>query len=132
MQVEIILNNGWMGKIGFSEITGMIPGRLEPKIIEDKNIFDLYSKGRVNVCFEFHGKGYCSMEPICLSRRPIAVSRELIKISKGIRNLHEEDGEYKGFQFNEAFCAKRHFPYSILCFRYGYTNGSEKMPSSRL
>lgn len=97
--LEIILNNGWMGKIGFSEITGMIPGTLEPKIIEDKNIFDLYSKGRVNVCFEFHGKGYCSMEPICLSRRPIAVSRELIKISKGIRNLHEEDGEYKGFQF---------------------------------
>ncbi len=97
--LEIILNNGWMEKIGFLEMADMIPETLEPKITEDKDIFDLYSKGKINLSFEFHGKGYCTVEPICSNRRPIAASRELIKINKGIRNLHKENGEYKGFQF---------------------------------
>lgn len=35
---------------------------------------------------------------MCLNRRPIAASREVMKISKGIRKLHEENGKYKGFQ----------------------------------
>ena len=96
--LEIILNNGWMEKIGFLEITGMNLGTLEPKITENKDIFDLYSKGRINLSFEFHGKGYCSAEPMCLNRRPIAASREVMKISKGLRKLHEENGKYKGFQ----------------------------------
>lgn len=39
----------------------MIPGNLSPKIITSKDIYDLY-RHKLNVCFEFEGKGYMSLE----------------------------------------------------------------------
>lgn len=48
-------------KTVFKEIDNMIPGNLSPKIITSKDIYDLY-RHKLNVCFEFEGKGYMSLE----------------------------------------------------------------------
>ena len=82
--LKIIVRNGWMEKIGFHEMTGMIPGTLQPKITEDKDIFMLYSRGSMNVAFEFQGKGYCSLEPMSANRRPYAAVQAMLKITKVI------------------------------------------------
>lgn len=97
--LEIIKKNDWMEKIGFYEVKGMIPGTMEPKIKIDKDIFKIYSKCSINIPFEFQGKGYCSLNPMCSNRRPIETSQELIEISKNIYKLSSEEGKYKGFQF---------------------------------
>lgn len=97
--LKIIVRNGWMEKIGFHEMTGMIPGTLQPKITEDKDIFMLYSKGSMNVAFEFQGKGYCSLEPMSANRRPYAAVQAMLKITKVIHGMNSVEGIYKGFQF---------------------------------
>ena len=96
--LEIILKNGWMEKIGFFEITDMIPGTLEPKITDDKDIFNIYSTCSANIAFEFHGKGYCSLELLNCTRRPYAAIDEMTKINREIYKLNSIKGSYIGFQ----------------------------------
>lgn len=96
--LEIILKNGWMEKIGFFEITDMISGTLEPKITDDKDIFNIYSTCSANIAFEFHGKGYCSLEPLNCKRRPYAAIVEMTKINRKICKLNSIKGSYIGFQ----------------------------------
>lgn len=96
--LKIIVNNGWMEKLGFTENQDMIPGTLQPKITQDKDIFELYSKAGINMSFEFEGKGYTSLEPMGVNRRPFAANYELSKINREICNLNSVEGAYKGFQ----------------------------------
>lgn len=96
--LEIILKNGWMEKIGFFEITNMIPGTLEPKITEDKDIFEIYSKCSANIAFEFQEKGYCSLVPLNCTRRPYVVINQMKKINREIYKLNCIKGTYVGFQ----------------------------------
>lgn len=96
--LEIILKNGWMEKIGFFEITDMIPGTLEPKITDDKDIFNIYSTCSTNIAFEFHGKGYYFLEPLNCTRRPYAAINEMTKINREICKLNSIKGSYIGFQ----------------------------------
>lgn len=96
--LEIILKNGWMEKIGFFEITNMIPGALEPKITEDKDIFEIYSKCSANIVFEFQGKGYCSLAPLNCTRRPYVAINKMTKINREIYKLNSIKGTYMGFQ----------------------------------
>jgi hypothetical protein len=96
--LEIIVNNDWMEKIGFCEMTDMIAGTLEPKVTQDKDIFELYSKCGVNISFEFQKKAYCSLEPMNHSRRPYVAVKEIIKINKAICKLNSVEGTYKSFQ----------------------------------
>lgn len=97
--LEIIIRNNWIEKIGFFEMTDMIPGTLEPKITKDKDIFELYSKGGINVAFEFCEKGYCSLEPLSLNRKPHAAINEFVKINRAIYELNGVQETYKGFHF---------------------------------
>ena len=98
--LEIIVKNGWMEKIGFFEITDMIPGTLEPKITEDKDIFKLYSECSANIVFEFQEKVYCSLEPVNCTRRPYVAINEMAKINRAIYKLNSMEGTYIGFQLS--------------------------------
>lgn len=100
--LKIIVKNGWMEKIGFYEMSDMIPGTLQPKITENKDIFMLYSKGSMNVAFEFQGKGYCSLEPMSANRKPYAAGQVMLKITEVIHEMNSVDGIYKGFQFGRG------------------------------
>lgn len=97
--LRILVNNGWMEKIGFFEMKYMIPGSLEPKIEDCKDIFKLYSQCSVNLAFEFEGKGYASMRPITSNRRPYESSEMIIQIRKTIKKLEHVEGSYLGFAF---------------------------------
>lgn len=96
--LEIILNNDWMENIGFYEITDMIPGTLEPKITDDKDIFNIYSTCSANIAFEFHGRGFCNCEPLSCTRRPQIATYEMIEINRKIYKLNSIKGSYIGFQ----------------------------------
>lgn len=96
--LEIIAKNGWMEKIGFFEITDMIPGTLKPKITKDKDVFEVYSKCSANIEFEFQGKGYCSLAPLNCTRRPDVAINEMTKINREIYKLNSIKGTYIGFQ----------------------------------
>lgn len=87
-----------MEKVGFFEITDMIPGTLEPKITEDKDIFKLYSKCSANIAFEFQKKSFCSLEPVNCTRRPYVAINEMTKINREIYKLNSIKGSYIGFQ----------------------------------
>lgn len=95
--LETIINNGWIEKIGFSEMKDMIPGSLQPKITEAKDIFKIYSCG-INMAFEFKGKGYCPLEHMSSVRRPYAATNEMFKINRAIFKLNGMNGTYKGFK----------------------------------
>ena len=95
--LEIIINNGWIEKIGFSEIKGMCPESLQPKITNAKDIFNMYSCG-INIGFEFQGKGYFPLEYMSSAKRPYAATTELIKINKAIFKHNGVKGTYKGFE----------------------------------
>ncbi|SOB72688.1 Hypothetical protein EHLA_2055 [Anaerobutyricum hallii] len=87
-----------MNKIGFIEITNMIPGTLEPKITEDKDIFKIYSKGSGNIAFEFQKKGYCSIRPLNCTRRPYVAIKKMEKINREIYKFNSIKGTYIGFE----------------------------------
>lgn len=97
--LRILVNNGWMEKIGFFEMKEMIPGSLEPKIEDCKDIFQLYSQCSVNLAFEFEGKGYASIRPIMSNRRPDESSEMIRQIRKIIKKLEDFESSYLGFDF---------------------------------
>lgn len=97
--LRILVNNGWMENIGFFEMKEMIPGSLEPKIEDCKDIFQLYSQCSVNLAFEFEGKGYASIRPIMSNRRPYESSEMIRQIRKTIKKLEDFESSYLGFDF---------------------------------
>lgn len=96
-KLRIIVDNGWIEKIGFREIEDMIPGSLEPKISESADIFKLYSQCSCNCGFEFDEKGYMPTISMTGARRPISSSEKLIKINSNIRKIEHIQENYKGF-----------------------------------
>ena len=97
--LEIIKNNNWMEYIDFFEIPNMEPGSLEPKITSEEDIFLLYSKGAMNISFEFEGKGYSSLLLMTSTRNPEYAVKQLQKINREIRCLNNPEEDYKGFRF---------------------------------
>ena len=95
--LRIIKNNGWMDKIGFFEIEGMILGSMEHKITNPGDIFRLYSEGSINICFEFDGKGFCCFKPMNSIRRPSDATQRLINLNKNIKDLCGYKDAYRGF-----------------------------------
>ena len=96
--LKIIKENGWMEKIEFFEIEDMIPGTLQPKITEMKDIFKLYACG-INLAFEFEGKAYHTLSQMSQARRPLDATRKLFEIRKKISKLNDVEGIYKDFKF---------------------------------
>lgn len=96
--LEIIINNGWINKIGFSEMHEVIPETINLKITNDKDIFELYRNAN-NIAFELGGKCYMSSYPISVIRRPLDATLKLIKIKKQIKEFKSENGTYTRFQF---------------------------------
>lgn len=95
--LRILVNNRWMEKIGFFEMKEMIPGSLELKIEDSKDLFQLYSQCSVNLAFEFEGKGYSPLRPIMLNRRPYESLEIITQIRKTIKKIEEIEGSYLGF-----------------------------------
>lgn len=87
------------GEYRFFEMKEMIPGSLEPKIEDCKDIFQLYSQCSVNLAFEFEGKGYASIRPIMSNRRPYESSEMIRQIRKTIKKLEDFESSYLGFDF---------------------------------
>lgn len=96
--LKIIKENGWMEKIDFFEIEDMIPGTLQPKIADTKDIFKLYACG-INLAFEFEGKAYHTLSQMSRARRPLDATRKLFEIKKEISKLNDVEGIYKDFKF---------------------------------
>lgn len=96
--LKIIIENGWIEKIGFAEVPGMVPGSLNPKITDGDDIFELYSKGKMNAMFELDGKGYGSMEPLSSSRHPYRAVKQLTRINRNISQLSAKVKEYMGLE----------------------------------
>ena len=84
--LRTIVENGWIEKIGFQVIPGMIPGTMNPVVTDSKTLFDLYTHG-LNTGFEFDGVGYASLDPIMANKRPFASSETINRINKNIRKL---------------------------------------------
>ena len=97
--LKIIADNGWMEKIGFSENRDIIPCTFQPRITDNKDIFDIYSKASANIGFEFYGKVYVTLEPITSNRKPHRVSEAMIKLNRAIRKMNCISGLYIGFEF---------------------------------
>lgn len=96
--LEIIVSNGWIDKIGFAEITDLIPGSLEPKVTKDEDFFKWYSKCKANVAFEFKGKGYMTLKPMSSSRHPACAAYKMMETTRAIRAFNNKKGMYKGFK----------------------------------
>ena len=107
---ETIVNNGWIEKIGFSEVEGIVPGSMEPKIRDSKDFFMLYSKASINLGFEYNGHTYLPIEPLSMNRQPFSATQGLIYVNKNINRLSSQfmsagiTGEisYRGSQFCAA------------------------------
>ena len=97
--LKILVNNGWMEKIGFCENKGIVPGSLEPNIEDNTDIFLLCSKASVNLPFEFEGKVYFPIQPMMSNRRTNDISDLIIKIRKKINELEVIESQYLGFHF---------------------------------
>lgn len=117
--LEIIVDNGWVEKIGFYRSKEFLPGSLEPKITEDTDFFELYSKGRLNVGFEFRNKCYIPLELISVSLKPDFVVRKVCEINRHIFEANKINGEYKGIEF--ARCGNK----LLLLARFCFNNGDE-------
>ena len=97
--LKIIQNNNWMEHIGFVEISGIVPGSLQFKVTSEEDIFEIYSKGSINTCFEFENKEYAPLDPITSTRNPCRAVEQMKIINKNIRKLNDCAQEYKGFRF---------------------------------
>lgn len=96
--LKIIKENDWMERIGFYEIKDMIPGTLQPKITDIKDIFELYKLG-INLAFELDGKAYSPLSQMSQARRPIDATQKLFDINREISKLNDVKGTYTGFKF---------------------------------
>lgn len=105
--LETIINNGWIEKIGFSELEGIVPGSMEPKIRDCKDFFTLYSKASINLGFEYNGHTYFPIKPLSMNRQPFSATQGLISINKNINRLANQlksagvtcERSYRGSRF---------------------------------
>lgn len=104
--LRIIINNGWINKIGFYAIPGRKSGSLDYVITDSKELFEMYSSG-VNLAFEFDGVGYASINPIMSSKCPWVVTETIININKKIFELREKRENCVGVKManNNGFLA---------------------------
>lgn len=89
--LEIILENGWMNEIGFYEIPDYVAGSMTPQITNAKELFELYAKYRMNIGFDFNGKGYHSSFPICTSGHTTTSVRHLQNVKRTIHQILENN-----------------------------------------
>lgn len=97
--LKIIQRNNWMEHIGFLEIPGMVPGSQAFKVTSEKDIFELYSKGPINIFLEVENKGYISLDSITSTRNPQRSTEQMRIINRNIRKLNNRADDYKGFTF---------------------------------
>ena len=97
--LKIIQRNNWMEHIGFLEIPGMVPGSQAFKVTSEEDIFELYSKGPINILLEVENKGYISLDSITSIRNPQRSTEQMRIINRNIRKLKDRAGDYKGFKF---------------------------------
>lgn len=96
--LEIAFNNHWMRHLGFGE-TGAeyVPYSMEPKITNDKEIYDLYSHN-INLAFDFQGHGFISVATgVTGSGDRKANVYHLNQLKKEIRKMPFSVEEYIGF-----------------------------------
>ena len=99
LYLKIIQRNNWMEHIGFLEIPGIVPGSQAFKVTSEEDIFELYSKGPINTCFEIENKGYISLDSITSNRNPQRSTEQMRIINRNIRKLKDRADDYKGFKF---------------------------------
>lgn len=99
--LRIIRDNGWFEKIGFSEMTDIIPGSLEPKIKNSTDIYKLY-RCNTNTAFELDGKAYHPLQFIVMSGRPSIAIDTLHQIIKHVHNLDVNGNECEFVVFDAA------------------------------
>ena len=99
LYLKIIQRNNWMEHIGFLEIPGMVPGSQAFKVTSEEDIFELYSKGPINILLEVENKGYISLGSITSTRNPLRSTEQMRIINRNIRKLKDRADDYKGFKF---------------------------------
>ena len=99
--LRVIVNNGWMQKIGCNEIQGMIPGSVEPKVVKSEDIYSLYKAG-LNILFELDGKGYCLTKGISKNGYPFAVIQALQSIINNIARLDVDGNVCKSVEIQSS------------------------------
>ena len=88
-----------MEHIGYLEIPGMVPGSQAFKVTSEEDIFELYSKGPINIFLEIENKGYISWDSITSTRNPQRTAEQMRIINRNIRKLNNRADDYKGFTF---------------------------------
>ena len=99
LYLKIIQRNNWMEHIGYLEIPGMVPGSQAFKVTSEEDIFELYSKGPINIFLEIENKGYISWDSITSTRNPQRSAEQMRIINRNIRKLKDRADDYKGFKF---------------------------------
>ena len=99
LYLKIIQRNNWMEHIGYLEIPGMVPGSQAFKVTSEEDIFELYSKGPINIFLEIENKGYISWDSITSTRNPQRSAEQMRIINRNIRKLNNRADDYKGFMF---------------------------------
>ena len=99
LYLKIIQRNNWMEHIGYLEIPGMVPGSQAFKVTSEEDIFELYSKGPINIFLEVENKGYISLDSITSTRNPQRSTKQMRIINRNIRKLKDRADDYKGFKF---------------------------------
>ena len=99
LYLKIIQRNNWMEHIGYLEIPGMVPGSQAFKVTSEEDIFELYSKGPINIFLEIENKGYISWDSITSTRNPQRSAEQMRIINRNIRKLNNRADDYKGFTF---------------------------------
>ena len=99
LYLKIIQRNNWMEHIGYLEIPGMVPGSQAFKVTSEEDIFELYSKGPINIFLEIENKGYISWDSITSTRNPQRTAEQMRIINRNIRKLNNRADDYKGFTF---------------------------------
>lgn len=96
--LNIIANNKWMNKIGFYKCPEVVPNTLTPLVSKCKELFDLYSKGALNLMINIQGQIYCPMSPMSIERRPNKSVNEMRVINNKIKDFYDLNVKYNGFK----------------------------------
>lgn len=96
--LQIAFNNGWMEKLGFSEIGAeYIPYSMEPKVTDDKTLYNLYNSN-INLAFDFQGHGFIGIATgVTGSGDKIENVHVLNQFRKQIRKIPFTLADYDGF-----------------------------------